>query len=122
MFGNGQLVLDKFVDNYSQIQNSTDYNLIPVATGVQLVDTVINEYVKSLGTFNISQYNTYSGGFILVWIYFVGTTFITNIMIFNMLIAIMSQAYDRVRCNETRNILMMITKIQTQNIFLLGKQ
>lgn len=108
MFGNGKLVLSNFVDHFTEGQGS---NLIPVATGVNVVDSVINEYVQSLGTFNIDVYNTYPGGFVLVWIYFFGTTFITNIMIFNMLIAIMQQAYERVRLNETRNKLMMITKI-----------
>jgi hypothetical protein len=71
------------------MSNTTSKKLIPIAIGVPLVDTFINGYVQSLGTFNISEYNSYPGGFILVWIYFFGTTFITNIMIFNMLIAIM---------------------------------
>lgn len=53
MFGNGQLVLDNFVDKISIIREVTSKNLIPIGIGVPVVDSVINEYVKSLGTFNI---------------------------------------------------------------------
>lgn len=42
MFGNGKLVLSNFVD---QITDSQGSNLIPVSTGVNVVDSVINEYV-----------------------------------------------------------------------------
>jgi len=43
-------------------------------------------------------------------------------MIFNMLIAIMQTTYDRVRANEKIHTLMTQTKIQTKNLFLLGKR
>ena len=42
MFGNGKLVLSNYVDLITEKQGAT---LIPDATGVNVIDSVINEYV-----------------------------------------------------------------------------
>ena len=55
--------------------------------------------MSALGQFNTVNYASNDGRF-LIWLYFLATTFITNIMIFNMLIAIMQTTYDRVRASE----------------------
>ena len=49
----------------------------------------------------------------------IGSTFITNVVIFNMLINVMATTYDRVREFTERNTLKMKTKIQADNLFLL---
>ncbi len=62
-----------------------------------------------MGAFDTSGYNQQNVG--LLWIYFFGTTFITNIMILNMLIAIMGQTYETVSESRERNTLIMSTNI-----------
>jgi hypothetical protein len=62
MFGNGQLVLDKFVDHNSYIVPDSVTQLIPDSIGEAIFDTLSNQYVNSLGTFNTSIFRNYPGG------------------------------------------------------------
>lgn len=62
-----------------------------------------------MGAFDTSGFNQKNEG--LLWIYFFGTTFITNIMILNMLIAIMGKTHETVSEHMERNTLIMRTNI-----------
>ena len=119
-FGNAVLIIDKFLkQQYGDV--SKYKSIVDPAVGNEVIDSFFTEYMSALGQFNTVNYASNDGRF-LIWIYFLATTFITNIMIFNMLIAIMQTTYDRVRANEKIQTLMIQTKIQTKNLFLLGKR
>lgn len=81
-------------------------------------DAFVAQYLSALGQFSVDSFST-NPSKTLVWIYLIGSTFITNVVIFNMLINVMATTYDRVREFSERNTLKMKTKIQADNLFLL---
>ena len=60
-------------------------------------DTMINQYLVSLGDFvdTLNGYEEHPQS-VLVWILFLVTTFVTQITMLNMLIAIMANTFDNV--------------------------
>lgn len=56
---------------------------------------------------------------VLAWIYFVAATFFTQLLFFNMLIAIMGTTYDRVQENRERSILSMRTILLSEYIYIV---
>ena len=70
---------------------------------------VLNQYILSLGEFDTENFES-NGEDILVWLIFIGTTFITNVTFLNMLIAIMGDTFDRV--SEVKDQSALKEKIQ----------
>ena len=125
MFGNGILVLDNYMLQYDAAKEiygdeNTYKPIIIESTGGRYFDAFVQQYQTVMGAFDTSGFNQKNEG--LLWIYFFGTTFITNIMILNMLIAIMGKTHETVSEHMERNTLIMRTNIQTDYIFLLGKK
>ena len=60
-----------------------------------LVDSIINQYLLMLGEFHMDGFKNHSNA-VLCYIFFISTTFISQITFLNMLIAIMGDTFDRV--------------------------
>jgi hypothetical protein len=56
---------------------------------------------------------------VLVWAYFFAATFFTQLLFFNMLIAIMGTTYNRVLETSERSILKMKTKVLAEFIYVI---
>jgi hypothetical protein len=68
----------------------TDY------TQVEFLNVILNQYEMALGAWETTNYIPASqGGDSLVWILFMLTTLISQIMFLNMLIAVMGDRFDR---------------------------
>mmetsp|Transcript_26142 Transcript_26142/g.18565 ORF Transcript_26142/g.18565 Transcript_26142/m.18565 type:complete len:109 (+) Transcript_26142:1947-2273(+) len=57
-------------------------------------NSVINQYLVGLGDFNTDNYSQENK--IMIWLFFILATFITQITFMNLLIAIMGDTFDRV--------------------------
>lgn len=55
----------------------------------------VNQYLLLLGEFDLENYDNGPNS-ILIWIMFILATFMSQIIIFNMLIAIMSDTYAKI--------------------------
>ena len=60
-----------------------------------LVDSIINQYLLMLGEFHMDGFKFHANA-ALLYIFFISTTFISQITFLNMLIAIMGDTFDRV--------------------------
>ena len=66
------------------------------------VNTLINQYFLSLGAFSMGNYADHpkTG---LCYIFFIGATFITQVTMLNMIIAIMGDSFEKVTEEKLRN-------------------
>ena len=71
-----------------------------------IVDILLNQYQLILGEFDTDNYTDTD---YLPWIFFVAATFLSQVLIFNMLIAIMGDTYARV--SEMKNQAALKEKI-----------
>ena len=67
------------------------------------MDTLVNQYLQALGEF--ASLDAFSGGSqtVMCYIYFIFATFMVNIVMFNMLIAIMGDTFDKITENRAIN-------------------
>ena len=63
--------------------------------GHKFLDATFANYLIGLGEFSYDDWATHPSGW-LIWTYFLLATFFTQILFFNMLIAIMGSTYERV--------------------------
>ena len=83
-----------------------------VVTGVfgsWLPDLLFNQYLLALGEFNMDGFETSPQTFVC-YLFFIGATFITQITMLNMLIAIMGDTFGRII--EAKEVNAMKTKIE----------
>lgn len=71
-------------------------------------DLLFNQYLLSLGEFNMDGFET-SPQLVICYLFFIGATFITQITMLNMLIAIMGDTFDRI--TEAKEVNALRTKI-----------
>ena len=77
-------------------ENDPQYaELFPTHTGLGIFDTIFHQYMLLLGEFEADGYEAGKYG-TFVWVLFILATFMSQVMIFNMLIAIMSDSYNKV--------------------------
>ena len=69
--------------------------IIKKVSGYSLIDSFLNEYLLSLGDFDTDAYKEHPNS-ALCWIFFLAATFFSQITALNMLIALMSDTFDRV--------------------------
>ena len=66
-------------------------------TSSKVVNVMIHQFLATLGDFSVDDYSNESDGDLpLDWIIFISSTIFINVIIFNMLIAIMGDTYDQV--------------------------
>ena len=71
-------------------------------------NVLFSQFIQSLGEFNLESFSkatdSDSG---IDWTFFIGSTLFVNLVIFNMLIAIMGDTFDRVFENKQQSILLL---------------
>ena len=86
--------------------------------GVTIFNTLINQYMLSLGEFDTEQYLE-AGDDVIVWLVFIATTFITQITFLNMLIAIMGDTFARVSEAKDQSALSEKIKILSDYVIVV---
>ena len=88
------------------LRRSEKDSLVTVIFNNEIVDGIFNQYMMSLGEFEllIELLTGYGENLetIIIMIIFVGATFFTQITMLNMLIAIMGDTFERVVENRNR--------------------
>ena len=79
-----------------------------------MVDSVYNQYMLSVGEFNMDGFDSHPEK-ILCYIFFLLSTFITQITFLNMLVAIMGDTFGRVIENKANYGLQ--TKLQIMAVY-----
>ena len=88
MFANAVFVLDQTLNLAEGEDESRQFVSFPEAIGVPFLDSLINMYNVGLGNLFTTNHFKHQAKYLL-WIYFILATFFINVLIFNMLIAIM---------------------------------
>lgn len=70
-----------------------------------------------VGTFTYDKYSD-NPSKTLLWIYFILSTFLTQIVFFNMLIAVMGTSYEQVMENKDRSNLISRTMMLSAFVFV----
>jgi len=100
MFANAVFVLDQTLNTAEGEIEPRFFVSFPEAIGIPFLDSVINMYNVGLGNQFTTNHFKHQAKYLL-WIYFILATFVINVLIFNMLIAIMAQTFERV--TEAKN-------------------
>lgn len=86
------------------------YDLHPTTFGIRSIDTFVGQYFLALGEFYLDHITTSQHPTFAILI-FITSTFITQITIFNMLIALMGDTFSNVYENKHKFALMEKAKI-----------
>ena len=90
------------------------------------VSAILNQYLVALGDWDTEKYeisaNHNSSNSYLVWILFLFTTFFSQIVIFNILIAIMGDTYDSVFANMERVKLKLKIEVISDYMFVVRSE
>ena len=114
MFGFPFLILNKNRHSYK------DNFMLNGPTNIKVVDMVINQYLLALGEF--ASLDAFEKGpqTILTYFFFVLSTFIVQIVMFNMLIAIMGDTFDKITENRDVNAIKSKLELMSELVALLG--
>ena len=82
------------------------------------IAALLNQYMLGLGEFDVEDFN--GDNAFACWIFFCLATFITQITIFNMLIAVMGDTYDRVSEKKDQATLAEKIKILADYVWVVG--
>ena len=119
MFGTVVLILNKQKD----YDNYDPDSLISHFFGIETMDSVFSIYLVSLGEFEIPTENfADSDMHNFVYFFFVLATFLTTIIMLNMIIAIMARTYDNETAIEDQSALKAQILIVSDYTFLLNEQ
>ena len=88
LFANSFLILDEI----RRDKGMTDFIIQP-AVGNHVIDALIRTYLMGIGEFGLENFHKENAP--LVWILFIASTFITQLVFLNVLIAIMSDTFAR---------------------------
>ena len=87
------------------LRRSEEESLVTVIFNNEIIDGIFNQYMMSLGEFEvlIEQSTGYGENLetVIMMVIFLGAIFFTQITMLNMLIAIMGDTFDRVMENRT---------------------
>jgi hypothetical protein len=91
--------------------------------GIELTDSFFTSYLISLGSFKYDNYETNESK-VYLWIYFIFSTGLTQIIFFNMLVTVMATTYSDVMENCDRQKLISETMIlaRLSNILPVGNR
>ena len=95
MIGSSIIVMLNFISPDGAELINSDFDAWPV-------NTIVNQYFLSLGAFSMDNYADHpkTG---LCYIFFIGATFITQVTMLNMIIAIMGDSFEKVTEEKLRN-------------------
>ena len=88
------------------LRRSEEESLVTVIFNNEIVDGIFNQYMMSLGEFQLLIDQSTGHGenleTVIIMMFFLGATFFTQITMLNMLIAIMGDTFERVVENRSR--------------------
>ena len=93
-FGIPMIILNLSLDSESQVVDDV--------FGIWIVNMLLNQYLLALGEFSLDNFASNSHA-ILCYIFFICATFISQVTMLNMLIAIMGDTFEKVIENRTVN-------------------
>lgn len=108
MFGNAYYALQGIPSQPNE--DGSEYVIWPKAFEQPFVDSVFSNFMIGLGEFVYDGWSDHPAR-VIIWIYFILSTFFTQIMFLNMLIAIMGTTYERVMESKERASLMERTHL-----------
>lgn len=91
MFSNTVLMFDQ-----SRKLQDNDAVITDEVFGIPWIDAFVRSYLIGLGEFAMDNFNEGNDGW-LIWIFFLLSTFVTQLVFMNLLIAIMGDTFDRVQ-------------------------
>lgn len=62
--------------------------------GIPWIDAFVRSYMVGLGEFDMENFGEQNNG--IIWFFFLLSTFVTQLLFMNLLIAIMGDTFDRV--------------------------
>ncbi len=104
-FSNALVILD--FSNKDEYEGSTSSyeSFISDVSGNTYFSTIIQQFALGLGT--VPTENIINNKFrILIWFYFIVAVIVTNVAFFNILIAIVSDSYERIMESKERSSLI----------------
>ena len=104
MFGNALMILNEGRYNENQLYEEF--------FSVQILDTLMNQYLLSLGEFHFENFQPHSQD-LAAWIVFILSTFIVQILFLNLLIAAMGDTYDQVKDSDKQTSLKETIKLMS---------
>lgn len=90
----------------------SEHVYMPIAkqqTSNYVMDAWITQWILGLGEFDLDPFAANESD--LQWFFFVSATFFTNIVFLNMLIAIMSDTFDKITEKKERNGMIQQTQL-----------
>ena len=114
-FSNALVILDfRNRDEYEESTNSYD-SFITDVSGDTIFNSIIQQFLLGLG--NVPTDNIKDNKFcILICFYFIIAVIVTNVAFFNILIAIVSDTYERIMESKERSNLIQQVEITTEFI------
>ena len=114
-FSNALIILDfNNRDEYEESTNSYE-SFISDVSGNTFFSSIIQQFSLGLGT--VPTDNIINNKFrSLIWIYFIIAVIVTNVAFFNILIAIVSDTYERIMESKERSNLIQQVEITTEFI------
>ena len=112
-FSNALLILDlNNKDEYGESTKSYE-SFISDVSGDTFFSSIIQQFSLGLGT--VPTDNIINNKFrILIWVYFIAAVIVTNVAFFNILIAIVSDTYERIMESKERSNLIQQVEITTE--------
>ena len=113
-----------YILNASRMQDSFGTELFDETfPSFAYVSAILNQYLVALGDWDTENYaistTRSSTNSYLVWLLFVFTTFFSQIVIFNILIAIMGDTYDSVFANMEKAKLKLKIEVMSDYVFVV---
>ena len=113
-----------YILNASRMQDSFGNELYDETfPSFAYVSAILNQYLVALGDWDTEKYeisgNHSSSNSYLVWILFIFTTVFSQIIIFNILIAIMGDTYDSVFANMEKAKLKLKIEVMSDYVFVV---
>ena len=110
-FGFGLYILDNEPYTFEYVPLKFGY-------GYRIVDSIIYFFLVSLGEFEIEQFGEGTQA-TTVYLFFIMSTFITAVIILNMLINLMGEAHDALKEVREQSAMFEKIKIVSDHIFLI---
>ena len=86
-----------------------------IYVGGSKANAVINQFLQSLGEFNLDSFSKVGEDQHGVdWAFFIGATLFVNVVVFNMLIAIMGDTFDRVIEEKKTSVLLLKVRMLSE--------
>lgn len=108
MFGNAYYALQGIPTEPKE--DGSEFMIFQPAFQNTFIDFAFRNYLIGLGDFSYDGWSDHPAR-VVIWIYFILSTFFTQLMFLNMLIAIMGTTYERVMESKERASLMERTHL-----------